>query len=834
MTNHKAIGIDLGTTNSCVAWVDETGHTAMVRNAEGDLLTPSMVLFDDAEVVVGKEARNACVVEPSRVAIWVKRDMGAPVYSRPIRGEYLPPEVIQACILRKLRSDVVHALGPESQVVITVPAYFDEPRRKATADAGEMAGLKVLDIVNEPTAGALAFGEVLGYLSPDSAPQKSLTVLVYDLGGGTFDSTLLRLSPGNIQMIATDGDVQLGGYDWDMRLVAHVAEAFKRTHGVDPRNDASAANRLFREVVDAKHTLSSRSHAKIRLDHADKHFECDVERQAFEEMTADLLERTAYTTRQLLAAAKLDWKDVDRVLLVGGSTRMPMVSRMLEQLSGLRPDHTVNPDEAVARGAALYAHYLLSKTTPGATPASFEVGNVNAHSLGIEGIEAETLRKRNVILIPRNTPLPAKVTQRFATKTEGQRSIVVQVLEGESSLPSECTAIGQTTIRNLPAGLAKGWPVEVTFEYGTNGRLSVHASVTGTLRETLLELERETGLSRDGLTRWQEVLSSRGAFKDYERAMAEVKRTAGPSAAKPTEADGWALPPLPTSSAPAAATVPLHRTPPHVTPPPHATPPVSPQPLNVTPPHVTPPLHATPPAIATPPMAPRPEASPAVPIATPPTPGVFAGAVMTPPAQPPASQPAASSPPGPAVGQAFGWSGPGMPAVGPQPMAGYPGAPQHADPYPAWQPATTTWQSPAGVGGQQPMAPAGWPPQSPWPGAAPGYPMAPMPGGYPMGPYGNPAPQPMGMGQPGYPPAADPWAGQAPYGYGYGQQPAPAYFDPGMNAAEDFRRPERSIARTIINVVGHIMAAGLGLLVGYLFLAWLRPDLALLHWMPFR
>ena len=223
MAKRKPIGLDLGTTNSAAAWVDHTGRTAMVPNAEGELLTPSVVLFDDAEVVVGKEARNAATVHPEKVAEWVKRDMGAPVYSRPIRGEYLPPEVIQACILRKLKADILRTLGPDTSVVITVPAYFDEPRRKATADAGEMAGLTVLDIVNEPTSAALAFGETAGFLAPTGTPLEEMTVLIYDLGGGTFDVTLLRLAPRDIRTIATDGDVQLGGHDWDLRLVDHVA-----------------------------------------------------------------------------------------------------------------------------------------------------------------------------------------------------------------------------------------------------------------------------------------------------------------------------------------------------------------------------------------------------------------------------------------------------------------------------------------------------------------------------------------------------------------------------------------------------------------------------------
>jgi molecular chaperone DnaK len=556
MSQPKAIGIDLGTTNSAVAWVDETGHSAMVRNLEGDLLTPSIVLFDDAEVVVGKEARTATVVNPDRVAIWVKRDMGAPLYNRPIRGEYLPPEVIQACILRKLNSDVVHALGPESRVVITVPAYFDEPRRKATADAGEMAGLTVLDIVNEPTAAAMAFGEVLGYLAASATPQQELTVLVYDLGGGTFDATLLKLSPGSIQTIATDGDVQLGGYDWDLRLVDFAAEAFQKAHGLNPRESPAAIGRLFNAAAEAKHSLSARSQAAIRVDYNGHAMELPITREKFEELCADLLERTAYTTRQLIGAAGLSWKDVQRVLLVGGSTRMPMVPRMLHALTGIVPDHSVNPDEAVARGAALYANYLLSLQTPGMS-AGFRVVNVNSHSLGIEGIEPATLRKTNVILIPRNSPLPARCMERFATKSPGQRSIVLQILEGESSLPGECTAIGRTVIRDLPPGLPQGWPIDVTFEYGTNGRLNVKASVSGMQHDVTLDLERDVGLSNDGIAHWKQAVSAQGGFDAFESLLSDVLNLAAPGsgASLPGDFSGHVPPPA-ASRVPPAPPVP--------------------------------------------------------------------------------------------------------------------------------------------------------------------------------------------------------------------------------------------------------------------------------------
>ena len=527
MAREKPIGIDLGTTYSAVAYVDQSGRSAMLANAEGDLLTPSVVLFGDTEVVVGKEARNASTVHPGWVAQWVKRDMGSPAYCRPIRGKFLPPEVIQACILRKLRADLVGRVGPEARVVITVPAYFDEPRRKATADAGEMAGLKVLDIVNEPTAAALAFGETLGCLSAAGGAKEEITLLVYDLGGGTFDATLLRLAPGDVRTLATDGDVQLGGHDWDLRLVNHVARALGNSLQLDLREDPAGLSRLLGAVIEAKHALSARSRTSIRVEHNRRAGEVEVTRAEFNEITADLLQRTAYTVRQLLAAAGLRWTDVSRVLLVGGSSRMPMVSEMLGQMSGLSPDRTVNPDEAVARGAALYAGYLLAKQGNADSQATFEVTNVNSHGLGVEGIDQETLRKTNVVLIPRNTPLPTKLTERFITKSENQRSIVVQVLEGESSLPSECTAIGRTVIRELPGGLPKGWPIEVTFEYGANGRLSVRAAVPGTEQNASLQMQRAVGLSHEKIDGWKDPIASLAGFDAFEAMVMDVMDVPG-------------------------------------------------------------------------------------------------------------------------------------------------------------------------------------------------------------------------------------------------------------------------------------------------------------------
>ncbi len=356
-----AVGIDLGTTYSAVAYLDDRGRSAMVRNSAGEILTPSVVLFDDAEVIVGKVAKKFAALRPDCVAECAKRDMGEPHYSRPIRGRKMPAQVIQACILRELNAEAVAKLGAGFKTVITVPAYFDEARRRATAQAGEMAGIDVLDIVNEPTAAALSFGESLGYLTPTGDAAEPMRVLVYDLGGGTFDVTVIELEPGKVRTLATDGDVRLGGRDWDEALLQYVADEFTEKHGPDPRKDPAALSELLVAVEEAKRTLSTRSKANVTIRTGGKSDEVSITVAQFEDLTEPLLERTALTTRHVLAAARVTWNQIDRLLLVGGATRMPMVARMLERRSGKRPDRSVHPDEAVARGAALFAGYLLSK-----------------------------------------------------------------------------------------------------------------------------------------------------------------------------------------------------------------------------------------------------------------------------------------------------------------------------------------------------------------------------------------------------------------------------------------------------------------------------------------
>jgi molecular chaperone DnaK len=319
------------------------------------------VLFDSESVVIGQEALNAAVLEPDLVAQFAKRDMGSPFYSKTVQGKWLPPELIQSLILKKLKQDAELKLGTIREVVITVPAFFNEPRRKATQDAGLLAGLEVIDIINEPTAAAIAYGVQRGFLTPKGEAKEEETVLIYDLGGGTFDVTLMRIQGNEYRTIATAGDVYLGGLDWDRRIVDYVAAEFKKLHrGLDPREHPAGAQKLLRKAEEAKKSLSAREKTKIIFEHAGYDIAIPLSRSNFESLTADLLDRTRFTTVKVLKEAGLSVKDLTKLILSGGSTRMPMVSAMLERELGIKPDHSLSPDEAVAHGAAIYAGLVLS------------------------------------------------------------------------------------------------------------------------------------------------------------------------------------------------------------------------------------------------------------------------------------------------------------------------------------------------------------------------------------------------------------------------------------------------------------------------------------------
>jgi molecular chaperone DnaK len=498
------VGIDLGTTFSVLAHITNAGVPATVNNSEGELLTPSALLFEGDQVVVGKEAAKALSTEASRVADHPKRFMGSKVYQKKFGGRRFPPEALQGWILNKLKNDAESSIGQFEKAVVTVPAYFDEVRRKATQDAGFIAGLNVIDIINEPTAAAIAFGFNEGWINETGRADQSSRVLVYDLGGGTFDVTVMDVKGKEFRAVATDGDIRLGGLDWDMRLVNHVAEAFVKEHGVDPREDEDTRGRLLVDCNAAKETLTVRDRASINCLQGSYAIRVEVTRKEFEDMTLDLLDRTDFTVRQTLKAAGSAWTDIDRVLLVGGSSRMPAVRSMIEALSGREPDTSLSPDQAVAHGAAIRSAIIQGGSEDF---KATRIKNVNSHSLGVVATEIDTKIRRVVHLIPRNTPLPVVARQVFKIHKKNQESLLVKIVEGESENPDDCSTVGRCSIWDLPEELPVGTPIEVRFAYKENGRLKIKVKIGGDdQRAFRYEVERPNSLTQEQLDSWREYI----------------------------------------------------------------------------------------------------------------------------------------------------------------------------------------------------------------------------------------------------------------------------------------------------------------------------------------
>ncbi len=513
----QAIGIDLGTTFSVVAKFED-GRCRTLNNSEGDLTTPSVVYFDSDQPIVGKEAVKAGAFEPSRLAYLAKRDMGKDAYHRKILGQTIPPEVVQGIILKKLRADAELQVGDVTQAVITVPAYFNEPRRKATQDAGRLAGLDVLDIINEPTAAAIAFGVQEGFLDEQGKSAKKELILVYDLGGGTFDATLMEIDGGSYRALSTAGDVHLGGVDWDQRIMDHASKEFIKQHELDPRNDEEALQELRREAEEAKRGLSAREKLTITFELAGQGVRVPITRGEFEEMTAHLIDRTRFTITNLLRTAGLEWSDITRLLLVGGSTRMPMVANMLERESGKSIDRSLAADEAVAHGAAIYAGLLRNHSA--IVQQNLSVTNVCSHSLGVLGIESDTGRKKNRVMIPANTQLPASKAAPFKTHQDGQKSVAVNVIEGGDASGNNSTLVGKCVVRGLPPGLPANTQVNVQFKYMTNGRLQVTAEVPSVGKRVGLDIERASGLADEDISTWAERIEFNELFADADEGTA--------------------------------------------------------------------------------------------------------------------------------------------------------------------------------------------------------------------------------------------------------------------------------------------------------------------------
>jgi molecular chaperone DnaK len=514
----KLVGIDLGTTFSAIATLDDQGQAITLPNRDGEMLTPSAVLIEDGQAVVGQAARDVALEQPDKVAMLIKRRMGLSSYGSPVAGREFRPETLSAIILRKLVQDAEHRIGPIRKAVITVPAYFDDTRRKATKDAGRIAGLEVLDIIDEPTAAALAYSfqprPGQSQLDPDVAlPQTQQTVLVYDLGGGTFDVTLVRLSQRRFEALAIEGDVRLGGKDWDDRIVDFVAGEFQKQHGADPRTDPQSLASLNAAAERAKRTLSKLTQTSITCTHAGKMLTVPLSRADFESLTKDLLTRTQLTTQHLLRQARLGWDKVDRLLLVGGSTHMPMTGEMLGELSGKRPDNSLAVSEVVARGAAVHAGIVAARSNEEGLMMDEDVRealgqiveiSVNSHSLGIE---VKHQRDRvNDILIPKNTQLPTAASRVYRTVVENQPRVRVKVLQGEAHQADACITIGECWIEGLPPNLPKFSPVQVRCGCGSDGLVDVMALDMTSGKLARAEIHRSSGLSEEEIAREAEWL----------------------------------------------------------------------------------------------------------------------------------------------------------------------------------------------------------------------------------------------------------------------------------------------------------------------------------------
>ncbi|MCH8924054.1 MAG: Hsp70 family protein, partial [Planctomycetes bacterium] len=443
--------------------------------------------------------------------------MGSTDYKRTFDGREITPEFLSALILKKLRKDAEKRIGKIGNAVITVPYYFNDVRRKATEDAGRIAGLHVIDIVNEPTAATLTYAWQRGELGAIAGQTKPHLTLVYDLGGGTFDVTVVRYTPSHFQVLATDGDVHLGGIDWNDRIVDYVAQEFKARHGVDPRDSPGTLHVLRHDTDQAKIALSEGDTTTISCRHAGKSLSVQITREQFEDMTADLLQRTIDTAILVLEQADVKPEQLDALVLVGGSTLMPKVPQMLKQLLGKDPYQGLSPHTSVAQGAAIHAAILEAKFRGESSNIAERLRkllrnvkqeDVNSHGLGVAVHNPKTGKTVNRVMIPRNSRLPIEVERTFVTSEPNQRRVNIKVIEGDAPDPAACSLLGNCRITGLPENLPKGAPIQVVYAFDASGRVRVRARDKTGGKEAQIEIEHKSGLSAGQLDAFTKLADS--------------------------------------------------------------------------------------------------------------------------------------------------------------------------------------------------------------------------------------------------------------------------------------------------------------------------------------
>lgn len=514
MATTRAVGVDLGTAFTRAAWLDPHGRSTLLADVDGDRRQPSAVLVADGEILVGKSALKRATIYHDRLAQLSLTRNGWAHRSTGIAASRLPIEVVLACTLRQVAKNLAEAgVTRDTATVIAVPCGMSIGARRGLLDAAQLAGLELLDLVSDTTAAALAWREQQLRLVGADGLQQTKRLLLCDLGASHLSAALVDIQRKGVRVLATDGDLSVGGALWSEQLLEHVAARQTERSGRDSHLDAAGRRRLIQAVDEAKHTLSVRQRALLEFD--DQSEPWPITRDEFDQLTVDATLRVARLVGDLVRTSGVTWRQVDHLVLLGGASRMPAVGAMLQRISGLEPQQLVAGDEAVARGAALAAGWMLAGRGERGFDVDYHLVDITTHGLGVRALERHSRRPQHSVLMPRHTPLPTTVARDYVTSLPHQRAIDLWILEGDSQEPAECASIGHLAMAQLPAHLMAGWPVNLTFEMSGTGKLRVRAALEGVDARAAVDLSRSGRLSEDWHAQWKRLLAEPADFDQW-------------------------------------------------------------------------------------------------------------------------------------------------------------------------------------------------------------------------------------------------------------------------------------------------------------------------------